>query len=117
MSAPMEYTTDNMEAALCLWESYTGSDTHDRATVYVDIAALRASVGTAELRTMFMDHTLLNAVDKGYEIAVDAGFCDPFDWEFCPSFLRRCVVVTGERLTLRPGWEYICTEIGKEIWP
>jgi hypothetical protein len=116
MTAPVTYTEQNMEAALCLWEVFI------EGSAFEDIDALRATVGTPELRMLFMDPVILDAVDEGYKAAVGEGFCDPFDWEFCPSFLLRCVEVVERRVTygkirtlaLRDGWMEICKEIGRQ---
>lgn len=98
------------EVALALWECLLESPDD-----YPEIARLRTVVGTAEIRSMFANPVILAACNKGWRAAQDNGFDEPFDWEFCPLFLRDCVGVSDGYLVLRDDWESRCCEIGHAV--
>jgi hypothetical protein len=90
-----------LEVALCLWEAFLESPTS-----YPELVALREEVGVATLRLELTNEAVLDACHKGWELVSNdgEGYDEPFDWEFCPQFLGRCVTVSNQSVVLRDDW-------------
>lgn len=105
---------DYAEAAMCAWEwiikakSVSSRDSRNSLTDWYE------SIGTAEARMHCLDY-LAPYIDKGWEIAAEAGFDLPFDWHFVPLFMERCVNwATGE---VHENWAETCRQIDSARQP
>jgi hypothetical protein len=80
---PPHSDSDLMDAAMCLWEAVLEHE---------DIwQASRDALGIDEVRR-FAAHIARTCLNGwGIAHADGDGFDDPFDWEFCPWFVRNCV--------------------------
>ena len=88
------------QTAACLWEAVLNGpgwegDEHG---------------GMCELREKVC--RLAPYADKAWEIAHLVGYDAPFDWEFCPAFLSRCV--DWETCTMKPDWPETAIKIGRD---
>ncbi|WP_419902085.1 hypothetical protein [Kiloniella sp.] len=84
-------------SAMTLWETYL-----EDPTSYPYVEHLRGDNGTVELRDMFAQ--LVPALDAAWEVAEEAGYVDPFDFEFVPLFLNECV---DDELQVKPDWKEV----------
>jgi hypothetical protein len=69
---------------MCLWEAYLDDTVSADAKAGLD--ALRAAVGTAQLRLNFIT-LLVEPCEAAYLAATADGYDDCFDWDFVPQWL------------------------------
>lgn len=116
----MEYELNTMlEAAACLWEAVqeaqgNGVTTPGLESYLVQMRAAFRSQGVAAIRGAVVDSAMVAALETGYRAAVAEGFDSPFDWEFCPAFVRDCMEWDSAGLpTLRADYLDRCKAIGR----
>jgi len=104
------------ENAACLWEAILDADptetTQGDGFPHV-MRFLAQNEGMAQLRT----DVVRFAVDAefGFSAAQEAGFPDPFDWEFCPWFVANCLQwCESSGVSLRPDYLELCKAHGAE---
>lgn len=80
------YTESAVDAAMCLWEAYLDNIDDPLWKKW------RERWGTATLRGLVLDWGQPCSDDWDALQEVDEDAWDwPFDWEFCPAWLRACV--------------------------
>ena len=78
-----QYSQNDMDAALCIWEYALHCKVINDETVY---DWLRGDEGAAAARDMCID--LASDLDTSYHVATSLGYDDSFDWEFVPAWVR-----------------------------
>ncbi len=89
----MNYTHDQVQAALCLWEAVLEASRNDDAA----ITAAFELHGAWAMRDAVMG--MAHHCDDVWLALTDLGNDDrvTFDWEFCPAYVAHCVDwISGE---------------------
>ncbi|GGD03566.1 hypothetical protein GTQ45_02060 [Pyruvatibacter mobilis] len=106
MINPEPTTFDLIEAAACIWETYleTLREEHERGGgPYTDFVEAH---GYATTRAAVIDPALATACHKAFAEAMNAGRYDgPFDWDWCPEFFAKCVLMDADTIRLRDDWQ------------
>lgn len=92
------YEEAEVEAAMCIWEHALFLRLQDDDTVY---DWLRGGEGAASARQMSIE--LCRDLETSYQVAVERGYDDSFDWEFTPRWLKLAMEITEEN-DLTAGW-------------
>ena len=112
-------TSDECEAAMCLWEECLlrqvlhkqehGRDEEDPLFLW-----LAEGEGTASARDKCMD--LAVDIEGSYQIARDEfGFDDCFDWEFVPRWADEAMELTEYQYITKNWWSYLAYKV-TERW-
>ena len=84
-------TSDPVDTAMCLWEAALETP-------------LPKDLGAAEFRGRIRD--LVPDCDETYNFALTLGYDRPFDWDFCPWFVKIC----GETQLRPDDWCILLTQ-------
>ena len=103
--------SDHVDAAASLWESVLETRATDSGPLVDSINDSFAEHGVAAMRQAIAE--MSGAVHIAWQAAQSAGFDSPFDWEFCPAFVARCIDWQGVP-TLHPDYMTTARAIGKE---
>lgn len=80
---PVEYA----ETAASLWEAVLELKDED-SDIGRRVRDAFAAHGTSDIRGSICSPSVIRACDATWRAARDRGFDEPFDWEFCPVFVR-----------------------------
>lgn len=107
-----------LKNAACLWEAVLEANgngvTNSKTPDYIaNMQAAFRGNGFAAMRSAVVSVEMVTALETGYRAAVGEGFDSPFDWEFCPAFVRDCMTWGDGLPGLRPDYLDRCKAIGR----
>ena len=85
-------TSQIVEAGACLWEAIIDETVSPDALQRV--RKYRKSQGTSSLRMMVIGQAE-NCHDEWWTLCEEDRMDEPFDWEFCPSWLTKWIMEGG----------------------
>lgn len=106
---PETYSETSVMTAMCLWEAAQAQRDKRQA-----LRKFFADNGACEVRNRLVSNTILQACDRGNDIAREAGYDKPYDWEFVPWFFKKCITVDEHGFRLHPDWELYCAELSDQ---
>lgn len=93
-----------LEACQCLWEAAL-----EKMDAYPScpLAKYREQYGSIPLRHAMRQQTILEACSSGWKKMTEEQRQAhlPFDFEYCPIFLDKCLTISSDSISLRPDWE------------
>ena len=93
-----------LEACQCLWEAVLEKI---EAEPSCQFAKFREQYGSIPLRHAMRQQPILEACSSGWRNLTEEQrqALLPFDYEYCPIFLDKCLTISNDSISLRPDWE------------
>lgn len=93
-----------LEACQCLWEAVLEKI---EAEPSCQFAKFREQYGAIPLRHAMRQQPILEACSSGWRNLTEEQrqALLPFDYEYCPRFLDKCLTISNDSISLRPDWE------------